>query len=200
MGMKRHKTVEEFLGDLDTFQAEATRLREILQSTPLEEEIKWDAPAYTHQGKIVVGIGAFKKHFALWFHQGALLKDQAGHLVNASEGKTKALRQWRFESAKDIKVRAIKAYVKEAIALADAGQEIKPTRNRPIDVAQELEAALSQKSADKKAFAALTPGKRREYANYIAEAKRAETKTKRIEKILPMIRAGAGLHDKYRNC
>lgn len=198
--MKRHKTVEEFLAGLETYGAEVTRLREILQSTPLEEEVKWGSPAYTHQGKIVVGIGAFKNHFALWFHQGALLKDEGGHLMNASEGKTKALRQWRFESAKDIKVRAIKAYVKEAIAVVDAGKEIKPTRNAPVDVPEELDEALSKKTADKKAFAALTPGKRREYANYIADAKRADTKTKRIDKILPMIRAGAGLHDKYRDC
>ncbi len=198
--MKRHKTVEEFLEGLETYQEEVTRLREILQSTPLEEEVKWGAPAYTHRGKIVVGIGAFKNHFALWFHQGALLKDEAGHLMNAGEGKTKALRQWRLESAKDIKVRAIKAYVKEAMALVDDGKEIKPTRNRPIDVPEELAAALKKKAADRRAFDALSPGKRRDYANYIAEAKRAETKIKRIEKILPMIRAGGGLHDKYRNC
>jgi len=198
--MKRHKTVEEFVDGLETFQAEVTRLREILQSTPLEEEVKWGAPAYTYKGKNIVGIGAFKNHFALWFHQGALLKDEAGHLINAGEGKTKALRQWRLEKPADIKVRAIKAYIKEAMALVDDGKEIKPTRGAVVDVPAELEAALSKKAADKKAFAALTPGKRREYANHIAEAKRPDTKLKRIEKILPMIRSGAGLHDKYRNC
>ncbi len=52
----------------------------------------------------------------------------------------------------------------------------------------------------KKAFDAMTPGKRREYADHISEAKRTETKTSRLAKILPMIAAGAGLHDKYRKC
>jgi hypothetical protein len=47
-------------------------------------------------------------------------------------------------------------------------------------------------------FALLSKGRRREYADYIAEAKRDETKEKRLEKILPMIAAGKGLHDKYR--
>ena len=43
-------------------------------------------------------------------------------------------------------------------------------------------------------------GKQREYADHIASAKRDDMKNKRIEKILPMIAAGIGLNDKYRNC
>ena len=50
----------------------------------------------------------------------------------------------------------------------------------------------------RKAFAELTPGRQREYADYVAEAKRADTTSRRIAKILPMIRLGGGLHDKYR--
>lgn len=50
----------------------------------------------------------------------------------------------------------------------------------------------------KKAFDALSPGKRREYADHVAEAKRDDTKARRVEKILPMIRSGVGLHDRYR--
>jgi uncharacterized protein YdeI (YjbR/CyaY-like superfamily) len=46
----------------------------------------------------------------------------------------------------------------------------------------------------------MTPGKQREYAEYIAEAKQAATKERRLEKILPMIAAGGGLNDKYKNC
>ena len=49
-------------------------------------------------------------------------------------------------------------------------------------------------------IAALTPGKQREYANHIASAKQAATKTSRLQKILPLIEAGGGLHDKYRDC
>ena len=199
-GMKRNKTVEEFLEGLETFRPEIERLRAILSSTALEEEVKWGIPTYTYRGKNVVGLAGFKEHFAIWFHQGALLSDPEGVLVNASEGKTKALRQWRFKSAKEIKVRPIKAYVKEAIAVVESGTEIKPERGKPVDIPPELESALAKSATARRAFDALTPGKRREYANHVAEAKRAETKEKRVKKILPMIRAGGGLHDKYRNC
>ena len=196
--MERHKTIQAYLQSISRFRPEVERLREILNKTALTEEVKWGAPAYTYEGKIVVGIGAFKEHFALWFHQGVLLADEAGVLINAGEGKTKALRQWRMTAKKDIKARTIQAYVKEAIGLVEQGIEIKPTRHAGVELPDELRAALKGDAKVKRAFEALTPGKQREYAGYIAEAKRAETKAKRLVKILPMIEAGAGLHDKYR--
>lgn len=198
--MERHKTVEAYLNSRETFAAELRRLREILERTPLTEEVKWGAPAYTYKGKNLVGIAGFKEHFALWFHQGALLSDEAGVFTPPGETKAKAMRQWRFTSAKEIKVRMINAYVKEAMALVDAGQEIKPVRGKAVTIPPELAAALKKSTPLAKAFSALTPGKQREYAGHIADAKRAETKASRLKKIAPMIRAGGGLHDKYRNC
>lgn len=198
--MRRSKSVEEYIENLTAFRDEVVRLREILQGTALVEEVKWGTPHYTHRGKILVGIAAFKEHFALWFHQGSLLEDAGGVLINAQDGKTKALRQWRMTSKKDIKARTIKAYVKEAVALADEGKTVAPSRGKPLVVPPELEAALGKSAPAKKAFAALSPGKQRDYANHVAEAKRAETKEKRVAKILPMIREGKGLHDRYRDC
>lgn len=198
--MERHKTVEAYLDSRKTFAKELRRLREIMASTPLTEEVKWGAPAYTYKGKNLVGIAGFKEHFSLWFHQGALLADEAGVLSSSGETKAKAMRQWRFTSAKEIKVRTIKAYVKEAMALVDAGQEIKPERGKAVTIPPELGAALKKSQPLTKAFEALPPGKQREYAAHIADAKRPETKQSRLKKITPMIRAGAGLHDKYRSC
>ena len=71
----------------------------------LEETVKWGGPVYVADGKNIVGLGAFKSYFALWFFQGALLADQEKVLVNAQEGRTKALRQWRFENKREIKTR-----------------------------------------------------------------------------------------------
>ncbi len=176
------------------------KLRRAVHIKPLKETIKWGAPCYTHNGKNVVGIAAFKAYVGLWFHQGALLKDPANVLVNAGEGKTKALRQWRFEKASDIKSAAVRDYVKEAIQLAEDGKEIKPSRSEPVKIPPELTAAFKADPALKSAFDALTPGKRRDYANHIAEAKRDTTRQSRLEKIIPMIKKGGGLHDKYRNC
>lgn len=194
------KTVDEYIAAKPEHADALVKLRRAVHLAPLEETIKWGAPCYTHAGQNVVGIGAFKAYVGLWFHQGALLSDPEKVLVNASEGKTKALRQWRFEKAGEIRIRAVLGYVREAIALAAAGKAIKPDRAKPVVVPPELADAMKRDAALKGAFAALTPGKRREYADHISEAKRETTKASRLEKIVPMIKAGKGLHDKYRNC
>lgn len=201
--MPAPKSVDEYIERQDRFGEEVARLRAILLKAGLEEAVKWGAPVYMHGGKNLIGIGAFKEHFGLWFFQGALLSDPEGVLTNAQEGKTKALRQWRMVSKNDIKAKAIAAYAREAMALKDAGKEInpkKPVTKGSVDLPPEFAAALKKRAKAKKAYDALTPGKQREYANYIAEAKRDVTKQSRIEKILPMIEAGVGLNDKYKNC
>jgi uncharacterized protein YdeI (YjbR/CyaY-like superfamily) len=63
-----------------------------------------------------------------------------------------------------------------------------------------MKKAMTKNKKANTQFEAMTIGKQREYAEYIADAKREETKLKRIEKILPMIAQGKGLNDKYRNC
>ncbi|MFG0256782.1 MAG: YdeI family protein [Phycisphaerales bacterium JB043] len=196
--MKRHKTVDDYIASVAHWQAELERLRQIVASTPLEETVKWGAPCYTHNGKNVVGIGAFKSYVGLWFHQGALLGDPEGVLINAQEGKTRALRQWRFTSNGEIKARIIKAYIKEAIELVEQGKEIKPDRSKPIVIPDELKAAFRKNTRAKSAFGKLSKSCQREYAEHVGDAKREETRVRRVEKIIPMILEGAGLNDKYR--
>jgi uncharacterized protein YdeI (YjbR/CyaY-like superfamily) len=196
--MKRSKSVDDYIRESAFWQAELKRLREILKKTELTEEIKWGGPCYTYDGKNVVGLGAFKSYVGLWFHQGALLKDDKKRLINAQEGKTRALRQWRMTSASDIKPAIIKAYVNEAIQLVKSGKGIGPAKKKPVVVPPELENVLRKDQTSGKKFHGLTPGRQREYAEYIAEATRAETKQTRLAKILPMVKAGIGLNDKYR--
>ena len=87
---------------------------------------------------------------------------------------------------------------REAAQLARDGKEIKPRRNQPLELPEELQSALSEHDGARRAFENLTPGKRREYADHVASAKRAATRLSRVEKILPMIESGVGLNDRYR--
>lgn len=196
--MKRASSVDEYITDAVAWQGELIRLREILLSTELEEDLKWGGPCYTHGGKNVVGMAGFKSYFGLWFHQGALLKDQKKFLINAQEGRTKALRQWRMQTTKDIKPAIIKSYVKEAIKLAREGKQITPARKKPLVVPAELKKAFRENKPAGENFKSMRLGLQREYADYIADAKREDTKRRRIEKILPMLSKGIGLNDKYR--
>ncbi len=198
--MQRAKSVDEYLEIHAEWSAELSKLRGILTASELEEEVKWGAPCYTLSGKNVVGLGAFQQHVALWFHQGVYLQDKDGVLINAQEGTTKALRQWRFRRARDIPVRRVTAYVREAIENQRQGRALRPQAKKAIALPPELRRALRGRAAAERAFAALTPGRRREYAEYVASAKRAETKASRVAKVLPMIEAGFGLNDRYRDC
>lgn len=196
--MKSYKTVDAFIEGEETWQPELIRLREILVSCGLEETIKWGRPAYLHQSKSVVGLASFKSYFGLWFFQGALLKDEANVLMNAQDGKTKAMRQWRMSHAREIKVRTIRAYVKESVALQDAGLGIKADRSKPVVIPIELKEGLNKNPKAKALFAKLTKGRKREFAEHVAEAKQEATRLRRVKKIIPMIESGIGMNDKYR--
>ena len=199
--MKKIYSVEEYIELNPHYTEELTVLRKIMGSTVLEETVKWSMPTYCIDGKNVLGIGAFKNHFCLWFHQGVFLKDKHNLLVNAQENKTKAMRQMRFKTKADINTSVVLAYVKEAIENQRLGKEIKPQRKtKDITVPDELNSVLKSNTELNTSFKALTRGKQREYCEYISEAKREATKLKRIEKITPMIIQGVGLHDKYKNC
>ncbi len=193
--MRKVSSVDEYIDNAEVWKDGIRQLRRVLLASGLEETVKWGAPCYTHGGENMVGLGAFKSYFGLWFYQGALLPDPEKVLVNAQKSKTRALRQWRF-SNEDID--AVASYVKAAIEVQERGEKITPQRGRPIQIPPELGDALDTDPESKGAFDQLTPGKRREYADHVAEAKRADTKMRRVEKILPMIKSGVGLHDKYR--
>ena len=194
------KSVEEYINCHSYWEEELRQLHEMLLTTQLKPEIKWGAPVYTLEGKNVIGIGAFKNHYGLWFFNGALLKRNTSLLVNAQEGKTKALRQIRFEKGDEVKTSLLLPYIQEAIENQQKGREIKPDFNKELVIPDELSTALKVDKELETSFKNLTPGKQREYADYISDAKRETTKKSRIEKITPMIKNGVGLHDKYKNC
>ena len=196
--MSSERSAAEIIAASEHFPDEQRELRRILLTLPLEETVKWGSPCYTANGRNVVGIGGFKQYFGLWFFQGALLKDAAGVLINAQEGKTKALRQWRMQSVDDIDANVIRRYIEEAIHLAETGQAIPASRNAEVDIPGELGQGLERTRGARAAFESLTPGRQREYARYIADARREATRLSRVEKILPMILEGRGLNDRYR--
>lgn len=166
--------------------------------TELRKEFKWGTDIYTFQGKNVIGWGGFKNFFSIWFYNGVFLEDKEKVLISASEGKTKALRQWRFTDTAQIDEKKITAYVAEALQVAKDGKEIKPEKSVPLKPEGLLSEHLQADPTFLQAFERLTPGKQKEYIEYINEAKQEKTKLTRLEKIKPMILEGKGLHDKYK--
>lgn len=196
--MKGTKNPDDFFASQELFRQELVELRSILNDTLLEETIKWGIPVYTLNEENVVGISAFKSYFGLWFYQGALLSDPSKVLINAQEGVTKAMRQYRLNSANDIDKQTILQLVNESIEHFKNGNKIKPQTKPKTSIPKELMIQFEQNSAMKESFNALAPYKQREYIEYITSAKQETTKINRLNKILPLIELGMGLHDKFR--
>ena len=186
------------MGDNHQWFEELAILRSIIEQTPLVKTIKWGTEVYTYQGKNVVTLIGFKQHLALWFTDGVLLKDKDKHLVSASEGKTKAQRQWRFKSKADIPEKKVLSYLQEAIKYVEQDITIKPEPFKPVIMPVILKDSLRLDKQLNNAFNQLTPGKQKEFMLYLSEAKRDNTRQTRLEKIKPLILRGEGLHDKYR--
>lgn len=195
--MEIAKSIEEYLEKLTDHKDTVLRLRAILQQTELNETLKWGIPSYQINGKNVVGIGAFKSYAGLWFYNGSFLKDASKVLINAQEGKTKGLRQWRFTSLDELDETLIMEYVLEAIQNQKEGKEVKAEK-KPLVIPNELREALAADLQLSEAFDELKLTTKREFAEYIQEAKREQTKADRLAKIIPMIKVGMGLNDKYK--
>ncbi len=198
--MQKVNSIEAYIEANSHFREELQVLRKIMNSTDLEETLKWNSPVYEINGKKVLGFGAHKHHFGIWFFNGVFLKDEHHLLIAASES-TKGLRQMRFTRVEDIDLSMVLSYVREAIENQKLGKEIKhEKKGLKVDIPNELKMVLEENHVLRDAFKLLTPYKQREYSEYIETAKREETKTSRIEKIKPMIIKSMGLNDKYKNC
>lgn len=182
----------------DFWKEEILLLYDILEKSGLERMVKWGSNVYVHNGKNIISYGGFKNYFALWFYNGVFLKDPYGVLMNAQEGKTKSLRQWRFTSKSEIDEHKILEYIREAVSIEEQGKAIKPTRFVSEAVPDWMQREFSSNKPLHEAFVKLTPGKQKEYIVFVTSAKRQETLYTRWEKVKPLILAGVGLNDRYK--
>jgi uncharacterized protein YdeI (YjbR/CyaY-like superfamily) len=178
------------------FQKALNHLREILLSTELVEEYKWDMPVYTLNGENLIGLCVFKDHFAVLFFNGDFLVDKNNLLINAHEGKTKHMRQLRYSTFEEIDENTLKTYIQEAITNQNAGLDTQNSlANKTPAIPKELENAFALSSHLKTRFALLPEEKQREYIHYISEGEDEQARSKRLEHCIPFIMLLRGIAD-----
>ena len=177
-------------------KAEFAALRELCLAADLNEELKWGQACYDLDGSKVVLIHGFKEYCALLFMKGALLKDPKGLLVQQTPNVQSA-RHLRFTSLADITKQktAIKAFIKDAMAVARSGAKVAMKGVADYPVPAELQQALDEDAELAEAFRALTPGRQKGYLLFFAAAKQSATRASRIAKNSPRILKGLGLND-----
>lgn len=182
---------------VQSWQDEIKALRKLLLECGLTEERKWGSPCYTHNGKNVVMIAAFKDNCSLSFLKGVLLKDDQGILEKPGEN-SQSVRFVRFTDVKQIMEQwdILKQYVFEAIEVEKAGLEVKKKDISDYEVPKEFQERLDADPELKAAFEGLTPGRQKGYLLYFSAAKQSKTRESRIEKYIPKILQGIGFHDR----
>lgn len=193
---KMNPRIDEYLSNVKQWYAESEKLRSILLTCDLTEELKWGKPCYTFDDKNIVIIQGFKAYMALLFFKGALLQDSDDILKKTGEN-TVVGRQIRFTSLEEVEKLedSIKAYVNQAIEVEKAGLQVPKQEKQDIPIPPEFQEKLNENPELHEAFFALTPGRQRGYIRHFAEPKQSKTKIARIEKYIPKILSGKGLTD-----
>lgn len=181
--MNLNNTIELYIGKYTNHALVLKELRKVIRQTPLQETIKWGVPTYTFENKNVIGMATFKNYVGLWFFQGAYLKDPCKVLINAQEGKTKALRQMHFTSPEEINKSLISEYIQESIENQINGIGLKLKKNGDeIILPTELSNEFQKNQNLENCFKELTLAKKREFVLFLEEAKKEDTKLNRLKK------------------
>ena len=172
------------------------QLRRILLTHDLTETRKWGVPCYTFAGKNLALIGAFKDHCTLSLLQGALPDDPHG-LLEKPGPHSQVDRVIRFRSEQEVLAREplLSGYLAQAKAVQQAGLKVQ-TEAVPEAIPAELQATFDEDPVFQAAFEALTPGRQRGYLIYFSGAKKAGTRSARIEKHRERIMQGKGMQDR----
>ncbi|MEB3300313.1 MAG: YdeI/OmpD-associated family protein [Candidatus Sericytochromatia bacterium] len=171
-------------------------LRAIVRRTGLEETMKWGSPCYTLAEKNVVMLTAMKDSCALSFLKGAALPDPDG-LLERPGPNSRIGRLVKFASLAEVEAKeeAIIRLIEAAVAFERTGGKMSLEaldEVLPIELSQRLE----EDPVLDRAFAALTPGRRRSHILHISGAKQVETRARRVERCIPDILAGKGHNER----
>lgn len=172
-------------------------LRELIHATcpDVVETMKWSFPHFDYRGSMMCSMASFKGHCAFGFWKGSLIFEDGAK-------SDEAMGQFgRITSLKDLPPKKqIAGYIRKAMKLNDEGIVAARTKTAPraeIGVPRELASALTKNSEAQRQFKAFTPGKQREYNEWIAEAKTDATRAKRVAQAVEWIAEGKPRNWKY---
>jgi hypothetical protein len=179
------------------------RLRTQVQAAlpEAEEAIKWGMPTFVYKGKILCNMAAFKAHATFGFWHGEMVTGGTGGRMGAMGDLGK------LSSVGDLPDAATMAgWIAKARQLIDDGVKPPHVEGRgkhakpEIPMMSALAAALDANAAAKAIWDGFPPGCRREYLEWIVDAKREETRDKRVATTVAQLAEGKKLHWKYEKC
>ncbi|HZJ38752.1 MAG TPA: YdeI/OmpD-associated family protein [Chthoniobacterales bacterium] len=162
----------------------------------VKETIKWSMPHFDYKG-VMCGMAAFKEHCAFGFWKESLIlnRERSGEKSGmGSFGCIKSLADLPSE-------KMLIGYVKKAAALNDAGIKVpgrtQPKKREPLTLPDDFSAALKKNAKARKTFEEFPPSKRRDYIEWVTEARREETRKERLGTSIKWLSEGKPRHWKY---
>lgn len=175
------------------------KVRDAFHSAGVEvdEVLKWGFPHFEHKG-ILGSMAAFKNHVSWSFWKAKLMDDPHGILAPVGETSMGGA---KVSDVKDLPPKKVLVeYVKQAVRLNESGTKVEraPARPRPqLDVPDDLAAALKKDRKAKATFDAFPPSHRREYIEWITEAKQEATRARRVATTMEWLAEGKPRNWKY---
>lgn len=198
--MKRDARIDDYIAKRQAFAwpiLEHVRERVHAAAPEAEETLKWGAPAFTLEGKILLIIAAFKQHAAINFWRGQELRGSDANAEGMGQfGKLTSLADLPPDAELD-------RLIEEAARLAKSAPAPRKVKHEPRPQAAihpEFEAALTRVPKARAALDSFPPSAQRDYLDWIAEAKQDSTRAKRIATAIEWLSEGKRRHWKSQNC
>jgi uncharacterized protein YdeI (YjbR/CyaY-like superfamily) len=160
------------------------------------EGTKWSVPHFDYHG-IMCGMAAFKQHCTFGFWKSGLVLGADAKPQDSGAGQFGRLRKVSDLPSKKI----LTGYIHKAMKLNEKGTRVerpKKSKKPEVEVPAYMRTALGRNTKAKTAFDAFSPSHRREYVEWITEAKTEATRDKRLEQAIEWIAEGKSRNWKYK--
>lgn len=199
---EKNKAVDAYIAKSAPFaQPILKHLRSLVHETCPEtvEKIKWGFPHFDYLGEMLCSMAAFKQHCSFGFWKAALMKEVS--LMDNARQETAMGHLGKISSLKDLPSdKKLKSWIREAMKLNETGQKQarpKPAPAKEIPVPEDVQAALNKNKKALAHFEKFPPSHRKEYLQWITEAKTAPTRERRLAQMLEWVAEGKGRNWKY---
>ena len=201
MGTKDRRVDAYITASAEFARPVLSHLRKVIHAgcPGVEETIKWGFPHFMYKG-ILCSMASFKEHCAFGFWKGSLLEDREKTLEKV--GKTAMGHLGRITALSDLpSEKVLLRYIKEAMALNDEGVNVpsrsKPKGDRKLDVPGDLMAALRKNKKALATFKGFNYTNKKDYVEWVTEARRDETRRRRLETAVAWMAEGKPRNWKY---
>lgn len=171
------------------------KLRSLILETDrnIVEDWKW-GPHYSCHG-MICGYGGFKHHVKFTFYNGSGMKDPKKLFNHCVDNEFN--RSIKFTNADQIDEKTIKEYVKESIEVNRKGFK-RIVISKAVQIPEDLKTALEKNKVAMKYFEQLSRGYQKDFVEWVTSAKKIQTRTDRVSKVVVMCQEKRRLNDQYK--